>query len=79
MEGAPSGTFIMIIIFKAFLVVFLLIWIGAGVAMMVNYDKWFGLRRDEPWESPGARSLSFAHIGSIWLGFFALGVWFLFR
>ncbi len=64
---------------KIALSLFLLAWLGLGLVLVVKAQSFFGLRRDEPWESPGARSLSVAHIASVWFGFFALGVYFLLR
>lgn len=64
-------------LWKIPLLLFLLGWIGAGGAMLWKHDSLFGQPRDEPFESPGARSLSMAHLWAVWFGFFAMAVYFL--
>ena len=67
------------ILINTILVVFILGWTAFGVWMVVKYAVLFGPHRDDPAESPGARSFGVTHIGLVWIGVFALAVYFLFR
>ncbi len=69
----------MIYIVKTGLVIFILAWSVFGLWMVVKYATLFGPHRDDPAESAGARSFGVTHIGLVWLGFFSLAVYFLFR
>ena len=64
---------------KIAILLFLLVWSFAGVVMLFKYEALFGPHADDPAESAGSRSLSFAHIASVWFGFFALAIYFLLR
>lgn len=64
---------------KSALVLFILGWSLFGVWLVVKYAVLFGPHRDDPAESPGARSFGVTHVGIVWLGAFALAVYFLFR
>jgi hypothetical protein len=61
------------------LVLFIVFWTAFGVWLVIKYTVLFGPHRDDPAESPGARSFGVTHIGIVWLGAFALAVYFLFR
>jgi len=67
------------ILLKICLTVFLIAWSFFGIWMLVKYNMLFGPHRDDPAETPGARSFGVAHVASVWLGFFALALYFLFR
>jgi hypothetical protein len=67
----------MIIIVKIFLSLFLLIWSGLGLWMVVKYDSLFGLNSDDPAESSGARALNVTQVTSVWFGCFAVAFYFL--
>lgn len=69
----------MIIIIKSGIVLFLLGWIVFGLWMLVRYGKLFGPHRDDPAETPGARSFGVAHVCAVWFGAFVLALYFLFR
>lgn len=69
----------MIILLKISLTLFLIAWSAFGVWLVVKYDPLFGPHRDDPSETAGARSLGIAHVATIWLGFFALALYFLLR
>ncbi len=69
----------MIIIVKIFLAVFLIAWSGLGLWLVVKYDQLFGLHKDDPSESSGARALNVTQCGSVWFGFFAVAFYFLIR
>ena len=66
------------ILLKIFLVVFLIAWSGLGLWLLVKFDKLFGHHPDDPAESSGARALNATQVGSVWFGFFAVAVYFLF-
>ena len=69
----------MIVLLKTAIVLFLLGWTWLGGWLVVRYSVLFGPHRDDPAETPGARSFGVAHIGAVWVGAFALAVYFLFR
>lgn len=69
----------MIIITKLFLALFLIAWSGVGLWMLVKYDALFGLHKDDPSESSGARALNVTQVTSVWFGFFAVAFYFLIR
>ena len=69
----------MIYIVKTGLVIFILAWSVFGLWMVVKYGVLFGPHRDDPAESAGARSFGVTHVGLVWLGFFSLAIYFLFR
>lgn len=76
--GMPVPARIMTFIIKSFIVLFLLAWSAFGVWLFVKYEYVFGQHRNDPHESPGARSLSVAQVSAVWFGFFVLAVYFLF-
>ena len=71
--------FLMIILIKLFLAVFLIAWSGLGLWMLVKYDSLFGYHPDDPAESSGARALNITQVGSVWFGVFAVSLYFLIR
>jgi hypothetical protein len=68
----------MVYLVKSFLVLFLIGWSFFGIWMLVKYNVLFGPHRDDPAETPGARSFGVAHVAAVWIGFFALAAYFLF-
>jgi len=56
---------------------FLIGWVAFGVYLIVRSGALFGLCDDHRSESPGARSYGVAHIVAMWIGGFALGIYFL--
>lgn len=68
----------MSIIVKILIVFFLIGWTALGGWLVVKYGALFGPHADHRAETPGARSFGLAHIGAVWVGAFALAVWFLF-
>jgi len=56
---------------------FLIGWIILGGYLIARSGALFGLCEDHRSESPGARSYSVAHIVAMWIGGFALGIYFL--
>lgn len=68
----------MVYLIKISLVVFLIGWSFFGIWMLVKYNVLFGPHRDDPAETPGARSFGVAHVAAVWIGFFALATYFLF-
>jgi hypothetical protein len=68
-----------IILVKIALALFLIAWSGLGLWMVVKYDSLFGLHRDDPSESSGARALNVTQVSSVWFGFFAVAFYFLIR
>ncbi len=69
----------MIILVKTLIVFFLLFWIALGGWLVLKYGALFGPNPEHAGETPGARSFGIAHIVAVWVGGFALAVWFLFR
>ncbi|GAA5481972.1 hypothetical protein [Haloferula sargassicola] len=69
----------MIIFIKLLTVLFLFGWIVFGGWLVTKYGALFGPNPEHADESPGARSFGIAHIAAVWVGFFALGIWSLFR
>jgi hypothetical protein len=52
----------MIHLVKAGLVLFILSWSGFGIWLVARYDVLFGPHRDDPAETPGARSYGVIHV-----------------
>lgn len=65
------------ILIKSFLAISLVGWIYLGFYLITRFKKLFGAHPDDPSETPGARSFGLAHIVSIWIGVFALLIYFL--
>lgn len=65
------------LVIKLLIVAFLIFWTILGGWLVVKYGALFGPHHDHRAETPGARSFGLAHIGAVWIGAFALGVWFL--
>ncbi len=66
------------VLIKFLIVVFLFGWVALGVWLIVKYGALFGPNPEHRSESPGARSFGIAHIAAVWVGGFALALWFLF-
>ena len=69
----------MIYIVKTALTLFIIGWLFFGAWLVWKYAVLFGPHRDDPSETVGARSFGVTHIGLVWVGFFALATYFLFR
>lgn len=69
----------MIIFTKTLITLFLIGWVWFGLWMIIRYNFLFGPHPDDPAETPGARSFGVAHVASVWIGFFVLALYFLFR
>ncbi len=69
----------LIILIKSTLALFLIVWSIAGVALFVKYDALFGLHKDDPSESSGARALNLTQVVSVWFGVFFVAFYFLVR
>lgn len=69
----------MTILIKVALALFLIVWSGFGLWMMVKYESLFGRHPDDPAESSGARALNVTQVASVWFGFFAVAFYFLIR
>lgn len=67
----------MIILVKLALAAFLIAWTVLGGYLLVKYQVLFGPNHDHRSESPGARSFGVAHIAAVWVGTFALTLYFL--
>jgi len=74
---ARVGSSAMPIVIKLIIVAFLIGWTILGGWLIVKYGALFGPHHDHRAETPGARSFGLAHIGAVWVGAFALGIWFL--
>lgn len=66
-------------VIKIALGAFLVFWVIVGFKLIVNYERLFGPHPDDPAESSGARSFGVAHIVAVWVGAFALALYFLFK
>ena len=71
------GSSAMPFVIKLIIVAFLVFWTLLGGWLVVKYGALFGPHHDHRAETPGARSFGLAHIGAVWVGAFALGIWFL--
>ncbi len=69
----------MIYLLKSAIVMFLLGWAFFGMWLVYRYAVLFGPHRDDPAETPGARSFGVTHICVVWFGFFSLAIHFLLR
>lgn len=69
----------MAVFIKTGLAIFLVFWTILGVWLLMKYNRLFGPHSDDPAETAGARSFGVAHVVSVWLGFFILALYFLFR
>lgn len=69
----------MIYIVKITLALFLIAWSGFGIWMVLKYAFLFGPHHDDPAETPGARSFGVTHLVIVWVGFFLLAAYFLFK
>ncbi len=67
------------LLIKIGLILFLIIWFLLGAWLVVRYNVLFGPHKDDPAESPGARSFGVAHIIAVWIGGVALGCYYLFK
>jgi len=65
------------IIIKIGLILFLIFWFALGTWLVARYSVLFGPHKDDPAETPGARSFGVAHIVAVWIGGSALGFYFL--
>jgi hypothetical protein len=63
---------------KLLIVVFLAGWTVLGAWLVARYGLLFGPDPDHRHETPGARSFGITHIAAVWVGAFALALWFLF-
>lgn len=61
------------------IIAYLIIWFLLGAWLIARYNVLFGPHKDDPAESPGARSFGVAHIVAVWIGGAALGFYFLLR
>jgi hypothetical protein len=77
-ESGKVGSSAMPLVIKLIIVAFLIFWTFVGGWLIVKYGALFGPHHDHRAETPGARSFGLAHIGAVWVGAFALGIWFLF-
>ena len=59
---------------KTLLTLFIIGWAFFGIWMLVKYNMLFGPHKDDPAETPGARSFGVAHVAAVWLGFFVLAI-----
>lgn len=75
----PPGHSAMMILLKIGIVLFLAGWSWLGLWMLLKYDQLFGLHSDDPAESSGARALNVTQVSAVWVGVFAMAVYFLIR
>ena len=67
----------MILLVKLLIAAFLVLWTLIGGYLVVKYGVLFGPHSDHRAETPGARSFGIAHIAAVWVGGFALALYFL--
>lgn len=67
------------ILIKIGLIAFLIFWFTLGGWLVARYSVLFGPHKDDPAESPGARSFGVAHIIAVWIGGAAIGFYYLFK
>jgi len=61
------------------LIIALIIWNYVGYYLVSRFQKLFGAHPDDPSETPGARSFGLAHIVSIYIGIYALLIYFIIK
>lgn len=79
MHGPVASSARMTWLLKSGIALFILGWLVFGAWLVIRYAKLFGPHPDDPAESVGARSFGVTHICIVWLGTFALAVYFLIR
>ena len=67
------------LLLNSLIVLFLVVWFLLGAWLVMRYKQLFGPHKDDPAESPGARSFGVAHIVAVWIGGAALAFYFLLR
>lgn len=67
------------ILLKVAMVLFLVIWFLLGAWLLLRAKILFGPHKDDPAESPGARSFGVAHIIAVWIGGVVIGFYFLLK
>lgn len=67
------------LIVKIGISLFIIVWSILGVWLCINYNRLFGPHKDDPAESPGARSFGVAHIVAVWIGGMVLAIYFISR
>ena len=55
----------------------LIAWTWVGYFLVTRFKKFFGPHKDDPSETPGARSFGLAHIVAVWVSAFALLIYFI--
>ena len=68
----------MTILIKSGIVLFILVWIMAGLYVMLKYGINLSGPKNETNETAGSQSLNFTQMFLIWFGFLGLAVHFLF-
>jgi hypothetical protein len=69
----------MAFLLKLGIFIFLAGWSYLGIWMLLKYDELFGLHPDDPAESSGARALNVTQVSVVWVGVFAMTLYFLIR
>lgn len=62
--------------FKILIALGLVLWTAAGFYLIARFQSFFGPDRQQPSETPGARSFGITHVFAVWLGGMALGIYF---
>ena len=65
------------LIVKIGIAIFIIVWALLGIWLCVNYNRLFGPHKDDPSETPGARSFGVTHIVAIWIGGMALAIYYI--
>lgn len=65
------------LVFKIFTAIGLVAWIVIGIALLMKGRALFGPDRNHQSETPGERSFGISQILAVWVGGFALAIYFL--
>jgi hypothetical protein len=68
----------MSLFFKLLILLFIFVWIGAGVLVFLKYGINLSSSKHETVETSGSQTLNFTQMFLIWFGFLSLAVHFLF-
>jgi hypothetical protein len=63
---------------KLLILLFIILWMGAGMAVFIKYGVNLSGSKNETNETSGSQTLNFTQMFLIWFGFLSLAVHFLF-
>ncbi|MFM2171082.1 MAG: hypothetical protein RI957_1311 [Verrucomicrobiota bacterium] len=66
------------VLIKLLILLFILVWVVAGIAVFLKYGVNLSGSKNETCETSGSQTLNFTQMFLIWFGFLSLAVHFLF-